>query len=89
MNLHRGDLVGGLVAGLLTGLGIGLLLAPQRGRAASVLQQSERGQRLGEAIGEAGPLVFELGLVALAQVRPVLGRLAWAIVHLAGRTRSK
>jgi len=84
-NLHKGDFAGGLIAGLVTGLGIGLLLAPQRGRAFTALQQSEAARR----IGEAGPLIFELGLVLLTQARPVLGRLAWGLVHLAGRTRPR
>jgi hypothetical protein len=89
MNLHKTDFVGGLLAGLVTGLGIGLLLAPQQGRALVAWQRSETGRRVSETLGEAGPLIFELGLVMLAQVRPVLGRLAWALVSLAGRNRSR
>lgn len=84
-NLHRGDFAGGLIAGLVTGLGVGLLLAPQRGRALAVLQRSAVARR----VGEAGPLIFELGLVLLTLVRPILGRLAWGLVHLAGRARPR
>lgn len=81
--IERSDLVGGLIAGMLTGLGIGLLLVPRRGQAVGALQQSDFAQRL----AASGPLVFEAGLVLLSQTRPVLGRLAWAVVHLAGRVR--
>jgi hypothetical protein len=82
--IHRADLIGGLAAGLVTGLGVGLLLTPARGRAVGALQQSELAQR----IAASGPLIFEAGLVLLTQTRPVLGRLAWGVVHLAGRARS-
>ncbi len=85
LHLHKGDFVGGLVAGLVTGLGAGLLLAPRRGAGAGVLEGSELGQRL----AASGPLLFEAGLALLTQTRPVLGRAAWALVHLAGRARPR
>lgn len=84
LDIHRGDLLGGLAAGLLTGLGVGLLLAPRRGQAADVL----RGD-VAYRLTTAAPLIFEAGLMVLTQTRPVLGRLAWSIVHLAGRARSQ
>ncbi|MHB1004122.1 MAG: hypothetical protein ACYC3S_00595 [Chloroflexota bacterium] len=83
MNLkpHKGDFVGGLLAGLVTGLGAGLLMAPGRGVGVGALQRSDIAQR----IAASGPLLFEAGLALLTQTRPVLGRAAWALVHLAGR----
>lgn len=84
VHIHRSDLIGGLLAGLVTGLGVGLLLSPGRGRAAGALGKSDWAQR----IAASGPLIFEAGLMLLAQTRPTLGRLAWSIVHLAGRGRS-
>ena len=81
--IEKSDLVGGLIAGTLTGLGIGLLLVPRRGQAMGALQRSDFAQRL----AASGPLVFEAGLVLLSQTRPVLGRLAWTVVRLAGRVR--
>ncbi|MHB1132458.1 MAG: hypothetical protein ACYC4L_08735 [Chloroflexota bacterium] len=83
--LHRGDFVGGLLAGLLTGAGVGLLLAPRRGQGLDALQQSELGHR---AAGLA-PMLLEAGLVVLTQTRPLLGRAAWGLVQLAGRTRPR
>ncbi len=83
--LHKGDFLGGLLAGLVTGLGAGLLLAPRQGRALGVLRRSALARRL----GEAGPLLFEAGLLLLTQVRPLLGRLAWGLVHLAARSRAR
>ncbi len=83
--LHKGDFASGLLAGLVTGLGVGLLLAPRQGRALSALQSSALARRL----GEAGPLIFEAGLLLLTQARPLLGRLAWGLVHLAARSRAR
>ena len=83
--LHRGDFVGGLLAGLLTGTGVGLLLAPRRGQGLQALRQSGLGER---AVGWA-PMLLEAGLAVLTQTRPLLGRAAWALVQLAGRTRPR
>lgn len=85
MRLQKSDFAGGLLAGMVTGLGIGLLLAPRRGPGANILGESELGRRA----SEAAPLIFEVGLLLLAQVRPVVGRVAWAVVSLAGRNRPR
>ena len=89
MSLNKGDFVGGLLAGAVTGLGIGLLLAPRQGYGLTLAQRSETIRRLGMTLSEAAPLVFEAGLLLLTQTRPLLGRAAWGVVHLAGRTRPR
>lgn len=85
MEVNRSDLAGGLLAGLAIGLGVGLLLVPRRGQALGAWQNSEMGRRL----AASGPLIFEAGLVVLTQLRPTLGRLAWGLVQLAGRSRPR
>lgn len=74
--------------GLAAGVAVGVLAVIWAGQAVRRGRQSDWGGWLAAAHGAlrgAGPLLFELGLLALEWERPVLGRLARAIVGLAAR----
>lgn len=79
---------GRLLLGLTAGVAVGVLAVICAGQAVRRVRQSDWGGRLAATRGAlrgAGPLLFELGLLALEWERPLLGRLARAIVGLAAR----